>query len=87
LRNVNPTAGYPCWGSPAQASSAHSSGTPSPLAGILGQMAAIFRLVGLWRRRARDRALLARFDDRMLRDIGLTPADVMHEINRPFWRE
>jgi len=45
------------------------------------------RLIRLWRQRARDRALLARFDGRMLRDIGLTPADVMREINRPFWRE
>jgi uncharacterized protein YjiS (DUF1127 family) len=56
------------------------------LAGIPEQMAALFRLVGLWRQRARDRTLLARLDDRMLRDIGLTRSDVEHEINRPFWR-
>jgi uncharacterized protein YjiS (DUF1127 family) len=40
-----------------------------------------------WRQRARDRTALARLDSRMLRDIGLTPSDVMREINRPFWRE
>jgi uncharacterized protein YjiS (DUF1127 family) len=40
-----------------------------------------------WRRRSRDRAALAGFDDRMLRDIGVTRADVLVEINKPFWRK
>jgi uncharacterized protein YjiS (DUF1127 family) len=39
-----------------------------------------------WRRRSRDRNQLASFDDRMLRDIGLTRTDACHEINKPFWR-
>lgn len=39
-----------------------------------------------WRRRSRERNQLASFDDRMLRDIGLTRADVYREINKPFWR-
>jgi uncharacterized protein YjiS (DUF1127 family) len=39
-----------------------------------------------WRRRSRDRNQLASFDDRMLRDIGLTRADACREINKPFWR-
>lgn len=39
-----------------------------------------------WRRRSRDRAQLAHFDDRMLQDIGLTRADVEHLSNKPFWR-
>jgi uncharacterized protein YjiS (DUF1127 family) len=39
-----------------------------------------------WRRRSRDRAELANFDDRMLRDIGLTRVDALFEINKPFWR-
>ena len=39
-----------------------------------------------WRRRSRDRAQLALLDDRMLRDIGITRADVVTEINKPFWR-
>jgi uncharacterized protein YjiS (DUF1127 family) len=50
-------------------------------------MTAVLRLVRQWRQRARDRTALARLDSRMLRDIGLTPGDVMREINRPFWRE
>jgi uncharacterized protein YjiS (DUF1127 family) len=39
-----------------------------------------------WRQRSRERAELARLDDRMLRDIGVTRCDVWREINKPFWR-
>ena len=45
------------------------------------------RVVREWRRRSRDRAKLAMLDDRMLRDIGVTRADIWHECNKPFWRE
>jgi uncharacterized protein YjiS (DUF1127 family) len=47
----------------------------------------LLRRLGEWRRRARERAELARFGSRDLRDIGLTPADAAYEINKPFWRE
>ena len=47
----------------------------------------IFVMLRKWRRRSRQRAELARLDERMLRDIGLTPGDVWHEINKPFWRQ
>jgi len=40
-----------------------------------------------WRRRAHDRAGLAKLDDRMLRDIGITRADAEFLSNKPFWRE
>jgi uncharacterized protein YjiS (DUF1127 family) len=40
-----------------------------------------------WRRRGRDRAELARLDNRMLQDIGLTRGDAEFLINKPFWRE
>jgi uncharacterized protein YjiS (DUF1127 family) len=40
-----------------------------------------------WGRRRRERAELARLDDRMLRDIGITRGDVWQEINKPFWRQ
>jgi len=39
-----------------------------------------------WARRRRERADLAKLDDRMLRDIGVTPGDAWREINKPFWR-
>jgi uncharacterized protein YjiS (DUF1127 family) len=36
--------------------------------------------------RARQRRALARLDDRLLRDVGLSRADVEREYSRPFWR-
>ena len=39
------------------------------------------------RRRKNGRLELARLDDRMLRDIGLTRSDAEYEINKPFWSE
>ena len=44
-------------------------------------------LVREWRRRARSRAELAALDDRTLRDLGLTRADLWAEIDKPFWRK
>jgi uncharacterized protein YjiS (DUF1127 family) len=40
-----------------------------------------------WRRRKNSRFELARLDERMLRDIGLTRLDAEYEVNKPFWRE
>ena len=40
-----------------------------------------------WRQVSRSRAELAKLDERMLRDIGLTRVDVWREINKPFWRK
>jgi uncharacterized protein YjiS (DUF1127 family) len=40
----------------------------------------------LWRVLARGRRHLAALDDRMLRDIGLTRADVDREYRKPFWQ-
>ncbi|HYF09369.1 MAG TPA: DUF1127 domain-containing protein [Acetobacteraceae bacterium] len=42
--------------------------------------------VRLWRRRSRERAMLASLDDRLLRDIGLTRCDIAGETSKFFWR-
>jgi uncharacterized protein YjiS (DUF1127 family) len=42
---------------------------------------------GRWRRRSRDRAQLARLDDRMLADIGISRAEAEFLANKPFWRK
>jgi uncharacterized protein YjiS (DUF1127 family) len=42
--------------------------------------------VSLWLRRLRERAELARFEERDLRDLGLTRADADYELAKPFWR-
>jgi len=54
-----------------------------PLRKALNRLVATLRE---WRQRSRERAQLAMLDDRMLRDIGVTPGDVWREINKPFWR-
>ncbi|HEX2116142.1 MAG TPA: DUF1127 domain-containing protein [Alphaproteobacteria bacterium] len=46
--------------------------------------AATWRLL---RERAHNRKNLAELDPRMLRDIGVSPSQLWHEANKPFWRE
>ncbi|HXV26113.1 MAG TPA: DUF1127 domain-containing protein [Alphaproteobacteria bacterium] len=40
-----------------------------------------------WRERSRQRRDLARLNDRLLRDIGLTRADVESEVVKRFWQD
>ena len=58
--------------------------SPHRLGGFLNGVRAALRE---WRQRRNGRLELARLDERMLRDIGLTRFDAEHEINKPFWRE
>ena len=58
--------------------------SPHGLRGFLSGVRAVLRE---WRRRKNGRLELARLDERMLRDIGLTRADADRENNKPFWRE
>lgn len=44
------------------------------------------RGLALWLARWRERRSLAELDERMLRDIGLTPVDVRFECEKPYWR-
>jgi uncharacterized protein YjiS (DUF1127 family) len=50
---------------------------------ILGLIVATLRE---WRRRHVGRRELASFDERTLRDLGLDPCVVNHEVGQPFWR-
>ena len=47
----------------------------------------VFASLREWRRRSRERHELARLDERMLRDIGLSHAQREFLANKPFWRE
>jgi len=58
--------------------------SPRRLSGFLSGVRATLRE---WRRRKNGQLELARLDERMLRDIGLTRVDADYEINKPFWRE
>ncbi|MBI3710571.1 MAG: DUF1127 domain-containing protein [Proteobacteria bacterium] len=44
------------------------------------------RLAKLWRDRKRKRDQLATFDERQLKDIGLSRIDALQEARKPFWR-
>lgn len=45
-----------------------------------------WRTVRTWTDRRRQRAALARLDDRLLADIGITRFQAACEAARPFWR-
>jgi uncharacterized protein YjiS (DUF1127 family) len=63
---------------------------PSVLSRLTGRAwAAALRLVTLVRahKNRRDLQMLAGFDERMLRDIGLTRGDLRDAINEPLWRD
>ena len=53
---------------------------------LASQVQRIFDLMLVWHQRARQRRELQCLSDRMLRDIGLTRADVLAESSKPFWR-
>ena len=50
--------------------------------GLVRAFEAIERMI----QRHRERKALSAMDDRLLRDIGVTRADVDQEINKPAWR-
>lgn len=51
----------------------------SPLSGIIGTLR-------LWRRRSIERAMLGGMTQRDIADLGVTEADILYEMDKPFWR-
>lgn len=45
----------------------------------------VFSTLLEWEERARQRRQLSELDNRMLKDVGLTRADVSRELEKPFW--
>lgn len=51
--------------------------------------AIVMRLIeglAVWHERSRQRYHLATLDDHVLKDIGVSRADVAREVDKPFWR-
>lgn len=53
---------------------------------IDGRLDAMVNTLLTWQRRHKDRMHLMSLDDRLLRDIGISYADVDREASKPFWR-
>ena len=51
-----------------------------------GVLAAVVRLMVTWEQRLRDRDTLRAMGPAQLGDIGLDPAEVWREADKPFWR-
>jgi uncharacterized protein YjiS (DUF1127 family) len=61
----------------------HTLHSPRALPRIV---ASIGDTMKLWRRRMRERAELAHWEDRDMRDAGVSRATVQLELAKPFWR-
>jgi uncharacterized protein YjiS (DUF1127 family) len=68
--------------------SAHSSfrSTTGERLSVNGMLVRLAETIAVGLERRRQRLALARLDDRMLHDIGLTSADVEGEVTKPFWK-
>ena len=58
----------------------------SRISGLTVRAHLAVNLLLTWHERARQRRHLQSLSDHMLRDIGLTRADVFAEAAKPFWR-
>lgn len=54
------------------------------MSGVVGTIA---ELLAFWARRARERKDLAKLDERLLADIGISPADARHEVRKLPWQD
>jgi uncharacterized protein YjiS (DUF1127 family) len=59
----------------------------SIMTALLTEARHVLSVVSMWQARTATRHALARLDDHLLLDIGLTRADVERERMKPFWRE
>ena len=61
--------------------------SPAQLAAPRGGLfTALLNRLAEWQERAEQRNNLAGMDDRMLKDIGVSPVDAARESSKPFWR-
>ena len=56
------------------------------LGGVKFAIVRLFELLMEWQDRARQRHHLRELNDHLLRDMGISRADVEYEASKPFWR-
>ena len=49
-------------------------------------LARVWSILLTWQARAHERQALRTMEPRLLRDMGLSEADVLSEARKPFWR-
>ncbi len=54
---------------------------------LSAQLFSFWLKVERWQERAKQRRHLRELDDRILRDIGVSRADIDREYRKPFWKE
>ncbi len=60
---------------------------PASFAGLSCVLALVFGKLARWQESHRQRYALQALDDRLLKDIGLSRADVHRESAKPFWQD
>ena len=63
-----------------------TSGQALPVASPRGLWRRFIALIVTWQSRAQQRRELLDADSRVLRDLGLSKAEVAAEASKPFWR-
>lgn len=63
-----------------------SAGPQMAIAAAASLPGRFFSLFMGWQERAEQRRTLQQLDDHMLRDLGLSRADVAREADKPVWR-
>ena len=53
---------------------------------LTGVLLTAMQVIVLWETRARTRAALQALPSERLWDLGLTTAEVLREVEKPFWR-
>ncbi len=66
--------------------SVERSGHRSLLAAVGHGAKQLLRVLFVWQRRIADRQQLQFMDEHMLKDIGVSRADMYREASKPFWR-
>lgn len=69
--------------------SVRDSLTRSPIGArksLLPALIAVFETPMVWVERSEHRQKLRQLNDRTLRDVGLSRADISREARKPFWR-